>query len=151
MKKLSRLLTVLMLMLTMTVTLAPATASAASKTYKGTRSYTYTIVTKKKDATLKINPAKGKATVTVVKNPLKGTTKDTTKSIYGDFTVTITGGGTTQTIHVGSFTKKVTLKKNTTYTVTVTCTGAPIGTYWNVRWTKDPSVKLTVNNSATIN
>ena len=150
MKKLRRLLTMLLLALTMTTTLFPAPALAESRTYKGTRSYTYTIQTKKKDAKLKISPKKGKAKVTVWKNPLKGTTKDTSKSLYGDFKVTVSGGGTTQTVSVSMFSKSITLKKNTTYSVTVTYTGYPIGGYWNVRWTKDPSVKINVNNWADI-
>ena len=64
--------------------------------------------------------------------------------------MTVSGGGTTQTVNVSMFSKSITLKKNTTYTVTVTYTGYPIGGYWNLRWTKDPSVKINVNNWADI-
>lgn len=150
MKNLRKLFTILILALTMTVAVFPSAALAVSKTYKGTRSYTYTVQTKKKDSKLKITSQKGKAKVTVWKNLLKGTTKDTNKNLHGYFTVTIRGGGTTQVVNMMGFSKNVTLKKNTTYTITVSYTGYPLGGYWNLRWTKDPAIKLNVNNWATI-
>lgn len=147
MKKFRKLITLLMLVLSMTTVFFPTGALAASKTYKGTGSQTYTITTKKKDSTLTITRKKGK-----VRYRLTTWSKYKNGSCHGTFTITIVGGGKTQKVHLGNWQDdaKVTLKKNSTYTVTITCTGFDLMPGRDFTWKTAPQCKLKVNNSAKI-
>lgn len=152
-KRLIRIVSMVMLIiLSMSIF---STALAASKSYKGIGSKTYTITTGKKDATLKITQSAGKVNATAWKNPLKKTTKTVTKSMYGEFDIKVTQGfgSTTKTINYPTNSSaSFTLKKNSTYTVTVTYRGfsGQLTGAWNPVWKTSPTVKLSVNNSAKI-
>lgn len=143
---------VMMIILSMSIS---TTALAASKSYKGTGTTTYTITTGSKDATLTITQSAGKVNATAWKNIAKGTTKSVTKSMYGEFEITVAQGFSSNTKSINyPYNKKATftLKKNSTYTITVRCCGFSdqvIGA-WNPRWKTAPKVKLSVNNWAKI-
>lgn len=158
MKKIMRVLVLAIIMVLCTTAFTPALA--ASKTYKGTCSQTYTITTGKKDAKLTVENKKGKIRM-VGKEYFGNKTKKKDVSGYAKFSVEISDGWstTTKTLECDADNKKFTytLKKNKTYTITVTYIGysyqvktAPGILVQSQSWKKDPSVKVKVNNSAKI-
>lgn len=146
---------VALVLVVMTVCSIMPSAFAASKTSKGVGTTSYTITTGKKDATLTVTNKAGKVNATVWKNPLKGTTKTKTLTHYGAFEITVKNGINKQTKSINypfNDTAKFTLQKNSTYTVTIRYTGFSnyINMGWDPVWKTNPSVKLSVNNSAKI-
>ena len=132
---------------------ASAAGSASSSGSGG-----FTVTTGKKDATLKLSITKGKFEGTAWKNILKQTQKKVTGSSYGKFV--ITGAGDRIVIESKS-SKSITLKKNSTYQISVSFDsaipqldtmklGAGKTASWDNSWTKYPKWKATINNSAKI-
>lgn len=158
MKMTKKLCTLVCVLVMMVATLLPSNALAASKTYKGASSYSYTIKTGKKAATLTLKPSKGTRARKYVKRSNSRKTHIDKWKLYGQFTVTVNGKSYTVT----NRNVKVTLPANGTYRVSVRCTGtqfhlepaynpffySPVGSEY---WYKDPSIKLSVNNWAKIN
>lgn len=132
-----------------------STALAASKSYKGINSKSYTITTGRKGATLDISQKAGKVQATVWKNPFKRTTKTVSKSMRGEFDITVSQGFFSNTKSINyPFNSKVRFKlePNTTYRVTVTYRdfSDELNGAWNPRWKTYPTVKLSANNWAKI-
>ena len=147
MKNLKRIIA-LICVFSMLMVLAVDVFAASSK--KGTtQTVTFTVTTGRRDSTLTINPSSGKVTAIQWKNLIKRTTKKVTKSVYGMYTISVSGlGSKTMTSKKTTFK----LKKNSTYKVTITYKGMnnlPT-TYWDASWKKLPSWKASVNSGASI-
>lgn len=162
MKKItSSLLAFLLIIVTL---LTPVSSLAASKTASGTGNQSFTINTGKNGATLTLTPSKGKLAKDYVLKDNKNKKHTVTGSFYGSYTVTVDGKSYTV------FSKKVAVKLggNKTYYVTVKYnginnldvtlfySGSLFHPAWQWKqngssyWKKAPSIKLSVNNWASI-
>ena len=154
-KKLTLTMLVLMILVT---AIFPVSALASSKPYKASSSTSYTIPPGRKGATLTLTPDRGKRAQDYVKidNPKKKKT-DNWKA-YATYTVKVDG----KSYQVISNKVKISLDANTTYHVSISC-GAPSAIHpdkygffngyrksGNEYWRKEPSIKVDVNNWATI-
>lgn len=159
MKFTKKLFAVLFILMTMMTTILPTSALAASSTYKGSSSYSYTVKTGKKSATLTLKPVKGTLAQKYVHRNNSKKTKIDKWSGYATYSVTVNG----KTYTVSNKNVKVTLPANGTYKVSIRYTGifyqSAIHAAYNPfsyktsgdqYWYKAPSIKVSVNNWAQI-
>ena len=148
-KLLSRIMVIALILATIICSVVPA--SAASVKMKSEYN-SYTITTGNSNCTLSLTPSRGTRAQKYV-NIKTSKTKVCTNNTYAAFTVTVNG----KKYNVGTKTVKVSLNKNTTYTVTISrgnpceiyAKSMPIGLdFYNWRtsgseyWKSAPSVKL---------
>ena len=157
-----KMIAILMVIISVMIML-PSSALAASTTHSGTGTSYYTITTKNKTATLTLTPKTGKRAQDYVLKSKESKKHTVTQSVYAKYTVTVDGESYTVT------NKKVTVKlsPNSTYHICVSYNGISgmcflyySGTLFNPSWkwkTKgdeywktNPSVKLNVNNWASL-
>ena len=157
-----KLIAILLTLMTCLSTMIVTPALAESVKFKSTGSTSYTIQTKKKEATLTFSPSTGKRAQDFVhKN--SGKKKTVSQAVYGSYTVKVDGKKYT----VSKSTVTVKLSANSTHHVSIQyekpCQPYMLiysGTFtkpaWEWKqsgseyWKTNPSVKIKVNNWASI-